>query len=301
MPALLAASLLTLASLQTPVDSLRPALDARIRASGATVGLYYRNLTSPDSLDLGADRSFHAASTMKIAVMIQVFRDIDARRLRLNERIPVRNSFRSIVDSSEYALDAGDDSDSSLYERVGETETVEELVRRMITVSSNLATNILIERVGASRVAATMHALGADSVRVLRGVEDGPAYRAGRNNMATARGLGRLLAAIANAEAASANSSSRMLEILQGQRFRDAIPAGLPHRTRVAHKTGWLTGVHHDAALVYVRGDPRYVLVVMTQGLNAQEQSASLIADLARIIHAHVVPPEPEREPPRRP
>lgn len=293
-----AALLLATLPLQTPVDSLRPALEERIRASGATVGIYFRDLARPDSLDLGADRRFHAASTMKIAVMIQVFRDIDARRLRLNDRLTVRNSFRSIVDSSEFTLSAGDDSDSTLYRRIGQEVTVEELVRLMITVSSNLATNVLVERVGAGRIAETMRALGADAVQVLRGVEDGAAFRAGRNNTATARGLGILLASLANAEAATANSSSRMLDILQGQRFKDAIPAGLPRRTRIAHKTGTLNGAHHDAALVYLRGDPRYILVVMTQGLDEQPRSAALIADLARLVHAHVAPPEPP--PPRR-
>lgn len=293
--ALLAVSSPALAA-QTPADSLRPALEARIRESGAAVGLYFRDLTRPDSLAIGADQRFHAASTMKIAVMIQVFRDADARRLSLRDPITVTNSFRSIADSSAFELVPTEDSDSTLYRRIGERVNVLDLVELMITVSSNLATNLLVDRVTAPRIQASLHALGADSVQVLRGVEDGPAFRAGRNNTATARGLGILLAAIANAEAATAVSSSRMLDILQDQRFRDAIPAGLPRRTRVAHKTGTITGAHHDAGIVYVRGDPRYVLVVMTRGLNQQTQSAALIADLTRIIHTHVVPPEPDRE-----
>lgn len=293
--ALLAIACSTTLQGQAPADSLRSALDARIRESGATVGLYFRDLTRPDSIAIGADQRFHAASTMKIAVMIQVFREADARRLSLRDQLTVTNSFRSIADSSTFALVKTDDSDTTLYRNIGQRVTINDLVELMITVSSNLATNLLVDRVTVPRIQATMHALGADSVQVLRGVEDGPAFRAGRNNTATARGLGILLAAIANAEAASAVSSSRMLDILQDQRFRDAIPAGLPRRTRIAHKTGTITGAHHDAAVVYVRGDPRYVLVVMTNGIHEQPRSAQLIADLARIIHTHVVPPEPPR------
>src|SRR5256884_360354 len=161
------------------------------------VGVFYRRLDRPDSLLVDAGHRFHAASTMKVPVMIQVFRDADAGTLRLGDSLTVVNEFHSIVDGSPYQLDKADDSDSSLYLRVGQKAAVGDLLELMITVSSNLATDILIERVGAARANATAHALGADSILVLRGVEDGVAYRAGRNNTTTARDLGGLLAAIA--------------------------------------------------------------------------------------------------------
>ncbi len=278
------------------LDSLRAAVQARIAASGATVGFYFKDLNGNDSLTLGADTRFHAASTMKVPVMIQVFRDIDARRLTLHDRVTVRNEFRSLADSSTYQLSLADDSDSSLYQQVGKPVELEDLVELMITRSSNLATNNIIGMVGAARVQATMRDLGADSVRVLRGVEDGPAYRAGMNNTTTARGLGVVMAAIAGGNAASAQSCGQMLEILQRQRFNDGIPAGLPRHTRVAHKTGWLTGVHHDAAVVYFHDRPRYVLVILTQGLNDETASAKLMADLATLVHAHAVPESAPRQ-----
>ncbi|OGT94791.1 MAG: hypothetical protein A2083_09810 [Gemmatimonadetes bacterium GWC2_71_9] len=264
----------------------RTALERRIAAQpGATVGLYYRSLVAPDSMAIGADIRFHAASTMKVAVMIQAFRDIDSARLRLDERLPVVNAFRSIADGSTYELDRADDSDSSLYALVGRTAPVRQLVELMITISSNLATNVLIERVGAARVQATLRELGTDSMVVLRGVEDGAAYRAGLNNTTTARDLAILLEAIADGRAASAASCGRMLQILLHQRINDAIPRGLPRRTPVAHKTGGLTGQYHDAAIVYTRRRPQYVLVVLTRGIAQHEAATQLIADLAGIIH----------------
>lgn len=269
--------------------ALRAQLEQRITVSGAEVGLYFRDLTGPDSLAINADTRFHAASTMKVPVMIQVFREIDARRLRLNDRLPVNNTFRSIADGSSYALAPADDSDSSLYERVGQSLPVRDLVELMITVSSNLATNILIDRVSADSVRAALHDIGADSVTVLRGVEDGVAYRAGMNNTTTARGLGIVMAAIADGRAASAVSCGEMVRILQRQRFNTAIPAGLPRGTAVAHKTGWLTGTHHDAGIVYWRGRPRYVLVVLTRGIPDEAQSAALIAELTAMVQAHAV------------
>jgi beta-lactamase class A len=296
LASLLAASPLRAQSL----DTLRHQLEARIAQSGATVGLYFRDLVRPESLAIGADLRFHAASTMKVPVLIQAFRDIDARRLSTRERMIVRNEFRSLADSSTYSLSATDDSDSSLYTQVGKPVEVSRLLELMITRSSNLATNNIIERVGAARIQATLRAIGADSVTVLRGVEDGAAFRAGMNNTATARGLGVVMGSIAEASAASAQSCGEMLEILLRQRFNDAIPAGLPRRTRVAHKTGTITGAHHDAAIVYYHDRPRYILVIMTRGLPDEAVSATLMADLARLVNAHAVP-ESLPKPPYRP
>jgi beta-lactamase class A len=277
------------------LDSLTVLLNARIAASGAMVGLYFRDLAKPESLAINADLRVHAASTMKVPVMIQVFRDVEAGRLSLDDRLNVTNNFRSLADSSPYRLDRADDSDSSLYRKVGQSIPVRDLVRLMITVSSNLATNILIERVGAARVMATLRTLDIDSVAVLRGVEDGVAYRAGINNTLTARGLGQVFASIANGRAANASSCARMMDVLLDQRFNEGIPAGLPHGTRVAHKTGELTGHHHDGGVVFVDGRARYVIIVLTRGLQDRAQSSQLIADLAGMVHQHVVPPPPAR------
>lgn len=285
------------------LDSLESLLRSRIAAaSGATVGLYYRDLVSFDSVTIGADLRFHAASTMKVPVMVQAFREADAGRLRLDERVAVVNSFRSLADSSTFTLNLADDSDSSLYQQVGKQVRFRDMVELMITVSSNLATNNVMNRVGAVRVRAGLHELGADSMIVLRGVEDGPAFRAGLNNTTTARGLGIVMAAIADGRAASAASCGAMVRILKQQRFRDAIPRGLPRGARAAHKTGWITGVHHDAAIVFWRDRPRYVLVVLTRGIQEQAQSAQLIADLTALVNAHAVPESVRApEPPMRP
>jgi beta-lactamase class A len=271
--------------------SARAAIEARIAASGAeAVGVYAQDLERADTLQIGAAIRFHAASMMKVPVMIQVFRDADAGRLRLGGRIPVTNVFRSLVDGSPYALSAGDDSDSSLYNRVGRSATLRELVELMITASSNLATNIVIDRVQAARAQATAVALGADSIQVRRGVEDSKAFRAGLNNTTTARDLGVLFAALAQGRAASGASCRTMLDVLGRQRFNEGIPAGLPAGTRVAHKTGWITGTHHDGGVVTAADGRRYVLVVLTRGIQDEAASARLIADVAGLVHGALSP-----------
>ncbi len=284
---LLILSLLLIAT-QASDSTLQTRVEARIvRTPARAVGVYYRDLAGRDSLTVGAAARFHAASTMKLPVMIQLFRDRDAGRLSLDDSLTVTNTFRSIVDSSPYQLDLTDDSDSSLYKRVGQRVSIRDLIELMETVSSNLATNLLIAKVGAQRANATAHLLGADSILVLRGVEDGKAYRAGLNNTTTARDLGILLAAIANVRAASGGSCRDMLDILGRQQFNEGIPAGLPPGTRVHHKTGWIEKVvYHDAALVQPPGDSRgYVLVVLTAGIQKNDDAYALVRDLSRIVY----------------
>jgi beta-lactamase class A len=270
--------------------SLRARLEERIgRAPARAVGLYYRGLGRPDSMLIGANLRFHAASTMKLPVMIQIFRDAEAGVLGLDDSLTVHLAFPSLVPGEAFTVDEGDDSDSTLYAWVGRNRSVRELLEHMITRSSNLATDILIERVGAARTERTARALGAWAIQVLRGVEDGAAYRAGLNNTTTARDLGVLLEAVATGRAASRPACDSMLAILGRQEFNEGIPVGLPPGTRVAHKTGWIGEVvYHDAAIVYPPSGAggSYVLVILTGGIKQDSVAHNLVADLSRLVFA---------------
>lgn len=264
----------------------------RIRAvPGAEVAVSYRDLATGDSLDLGADVEFHAASTMKIPVMLEVLRSVEAGRLALDQEVFLENRFLSIVDGSAYSLDAGDDSDSLMYKRVGTKVPVRELLERMIVRSSNLATNALVALVGAEHANATAHALGASHIRVLRGVEDGKAFAAGLNNTTTSADLAVLLQRIERKEALSPRSARLMREILLRQEFNGEIPAGVPTGTPVAHKTGSITATLHDAAIVYPPGRPPYVLVVLTRKIPDEATARALIVDVSRLVWDHVTGP----------
>jgi beta-lactamase class A len=270
-------------------DSLRARLEQRIAATpGALVGLYYKSLSSGELVTIAPDSSFHAASTMKVPVMIEFFRQVERGGLSADQPVLLVNSFASIVDGSQFSVAPIDDSDSTMYLRIGQRVSARELVERMIVRSSNLATNAVIELVGAKHADSTAHALGARNMRVLRGVEDGKAFQKGMNNTTTARDLGALLEAIEKRTAASARNCDTMLAILSRQEFNDEIPAGLPPGTRVAHKTGSITAVLHDAALVYPAGRSPYVLVVLTRNIPDERVARVLIADLSRLVYEHV-------------
>jgi beta-lactamase class A len=268
-----------------PVQLLEAALRERIaRAPQGSVGLVAIDLASGLRIEINARESMHAASTMKVPVMMEVFRQATSGRFALEDSIAVVNSFRSIAADTAYSLAAADDSDSTLYARVGGKATVRELVRLMITRSSNLATNILMQHVAASDVMATMQRIGAPTMVVRRGVEDGPAYRAGLNNSTTADGFATSLEAIARCVVNRAEHCREMLDILAAQEFNEAIPAGLPRGTRVAHKTGWITAIQHDGAIIFPQGRPPIVLVVLTRGYTDRAVTAKLIADLATLV-----------------
>ena len=222
--------------------------------------------------------------------MLQLFRDAEGGVLSLDDKLTITKTFSSIVDGSPYDLGAPDDGDTTLYARLGERESVRKLTELMITVSSNLATNMLIEHVGAPRVQATMRELGADSIAVLRGVEDIKAYEAGLSNTTTARDLGVIFSAIAEGRAASDKSCREMVEIMARQEFNEGIPALLPPGTRVAHKTGSITEIRHDGGIVFVEDGPSFVLVVLTKGIADSEVADRLIADIARMFFERVSP-----------
>jgi beta-lactamase class A len=271
--------------------ALATAIAARVaQLPGAVAGVAYLDLQTGDSLFLNADDRFHAASTMKVPVMVELMRQVDAGQLALDQPLLLVNEFRSIVDGSPYTLAPTGDSDSSLYARVGTGVPVRELLERMITRSSNLATNALIALAGAERTTATARLLGARDIQVLRGVEDTKAFRAGLSNSTTARDMAAIMSAIERGAAASPASTQVMRDILLRSQHRDEIPAGVPPGTPVANKTGWITGVLHDAALVYARpgtGRRPYVLVVLTRDIPRERDAQQLITDISRLVYAH--------------
>jgi beta-lactamase class A len=283
---------LSLVLAQAPPSPSASTLTARVQklvaASGAEVAVVMKTVDGRDEIRLDADKVFHAASTMKIPIMIELFRQAEAGTLSLDEPLPVRNEFHSIVDGSVYQLSVDDDSDADVYKAVGKTMTLRQLCEVMITVSSNFAANLLIERVGAANVRTTVDRLGASGMVVLRGVEDQKAFDKGLNNTTTAAALAVLMEKLAKGEAVSRKADAEMVAILKRQKFHDAIPSGVPDGVEVAHKTGNITKIHHDAAIVY--GPRPYVLVVLVRGIQEQAVSGPLMASISREIWDEIEP-----------
>jgi N-acyl-D-amino-acid deacylase len=280
-------------------ESLHEALLARIRSVPGAVSVSVIDLESGARIGIDDHVVMHAASTMKVPVLVELFRQVAEGRLALADPVPIRTTFTSIADGSRYELTAEDDSEKALYRLVGRTVPRAELARRMIVRSSNLATNLLIEEVGAGAVERTMAGLGADGLVVLRGVQDIPAYDRGMNNTTTAAALATLLEALVRCERGDVTAALRPMraadcagvtEILAAQELTERIPAGVPPGVRVANKTGWISTVDHDAAIVYPPGRAPYVLVTLTSHVEDKDVSHQVIRELSSEVWGALVP-----------
>jgi len=238
-----------------------------------------------NSILINVDEKFHAASTMKVPVMIELYKQQNEGLLNLKDSIVLVNEFKSIVDGSLYSMDIGDDSDDVIYNKIGTKQTLYDLMVPMITVSSNLATNVLIEIVDAKKTTQTMRELGAENIEVLRGVEDQKAYDLGLSNSTTARDLLMIMKAIADGKAGTKADCESMLSILKNQQWNDMIPKYLPENIEVAHKTGSITGVHHDAAIVYLPNGKAYVLVLLSKNLKDFDKGTDQLAQISKSIY----------------
>lgn len=242
---------------------------------------------------INIDDVFHAASTMKVPVMIELFKQQRAGELNLQDSILISNEFISIVDGSSYQLNVNDDSDDIVYKYLGRKLPIHELITSMITVSSNLATNILIELVSANKVNQTMRNFGAINTNVLRGVEDQKAFDFGLSNTTTARDLSIIMKGLALQSFLGKEECDAMISVLKHQKWNDMIPKYLPKDIDIAHKTGAISGVHHDAAIIYLSGGDAYILVILSKNLKDFETGTEKLAKISKTIFDFMVSKAP--------
>ena len=255
-----------------------------------TISVAVYDFETGEEILVKPDEAYHPASTIKVHVMMEVFRQAEQGQFALHDRLPIINSFTSIADGSKFSLNAHDDAEQTLCPRIGETETIAELTRLMIVRSSNLATNILEEKVGAKHVSDFIQALGIEGVNFIRGIEDNAAFRQGMNNSATARGLTETMQLIAKKKVVSEQASETMIEILLGQEFNESVPALLPNSVKVAHKTGWTGDVYHDTGIVYPEEREPYVISILTRGFGEDQEAEAhaCIAKISQLIYEKI-------------
>ncbi len=276
-------------STEAPLSKLNHEINVLFEETAGDFALAFRLLNdTTQTLLINERESFHAASTMKTPVMIEVFKQAEEGEFSLRDSIPVINEFTSIVDGSNFSMDLGSDSQEELYSRIGGQASIYDLTYQMIIKSSNLATNILIELVNAKAVTQTMRELGAADIQVLRGVEDQKAFDAGMSNTTTAYDLMVVLEAIATGNAVNREASKEMMKILGDQYFKDLIPKYLPETVQVAHKTGSITGVQHDSAILELPDGKRYVLVLLSKNLTDAAAGKETIAQVSKLVYEYV-------------
>ncbi len=266
------------------MEPLRQKILAELSKEKGVFAVVFKEINGRNEIRINDTMTFHAASTMKTPVMAEVYRKVAEGKMSLDEPVLLKNEFKSLADGSPFILDSTDDSETDLYKHIGEMRPVKELLFKMITVSSNFSTNLIIEKVGAKNVTQYMEDLGAHGIHVRRGVEDGKAFILGMINTTTAQGLAVLFEKLGQYKIGDKASSTAMLDILSAQHFSEIIPAGCPAGTKVAHKTGSITGVQHDSGIVFMPDGRSYVLVILSKNLEDEKSAIPAMARVSKMI-----------------
>ena len=234
-------------------------------------------------LTVNAERPFHAASTIKVAILLTICRAFDEGRIRPDDTLHVRNRFLSAVDQTPFRIDAETDGYPQLHRLIGRTAKISHLTELMIVSSSNLATNLLLDYVTVDYALKVLGEAGVSGVDLRRGVDDTKAHEKSFNNETTAQGLLDLFAVL-RGDFLSKASRDLAINILLQQRFNSMIPAPLPAHASVAHKTGEISTACHDAGIVYLPEREPYLLVVLTEVASESNGRREAIAKISAAV-----------------
>tara|TARA_B100002049_G_scaffold87015_1_gene64123 strand:- start:218 stop:1099 length:882 start_codon:yes stop_codon:yes gene_type:complete len=247
--------------------------------------LAFKNLDDGKEILINENEIFHAASTMKTPVMIEFYKQLHQGKLSLEDTLQIKNEFKSIVDGTMYKLSEFDDSDKNTYNKLGQYYSINNLIYEMITISSNFATNILIDYIGANNVTKSMKEIGALNIDILRGVEDIKAFELGLDNTTSAKDLLIIYEKLAKGKIINNESSAIMIDILKDQKYDDIIPKYLPKDIEIANKTGMITGVHHDSGIVFLKDGKKYVIIILSKNMSDMESGTEMMAKISELIY----------------
>ena len=270
------------------IDNLQEKITVELLKDSGLFAVAFKDIETGKTVLINEKISFHAASTMKTPVLIELFKQAAEKKFSLKDRILIKNSFKSIVDGSEFTLDSTDDSQRALYRETGQQKDIASLAYEMIIASSNLATNLIIELVKPENVMTTMKEIGANDIQVLRGVEDNKAFEKGLNNTTTALDQLLIFEKMAQYELVNKKASKKMINILLDQKFNEIIPAKLPPGVKVAHKTGSITGIQHDAGIVFLPNGKKYVLVLLSKFEGDEKKAQETMANVSKLVYDYM-------------
>jgi len=299
---LLQLAVLALVSAGAPAEAR---IAAKIEAFHGQMGLYAKDLDTGRVIAVNADQRFPTASLIKVAVMAEVFRQIDAGKIRHDTTVTLKEADK-----------AGDETVPLNMLHAGAVLTVDDLLRFMIAYSDNTATNLLVELVGTASVDALLDSFGLAQTRLYR-----PTFRDGHADVlpqeekefglgsTTPREIARLVELIAEGKVVNRAAGDAMIALLTTQQDRAMIPRSLPvgsGEILVANKTGWdeeknpdangfQGDVRNDAAYVKTP-KTRYVLAICARRIRdkspgVDNETLRLGAELSRIVYDAFVPP----------
>jgi beta-lactamase class A len=261
-----------LAYLPPPMERLSRDMRTLARHAPGAIALDVLDLSTGYTAGFNAARSMPAASTIKLPVMVEVFTQLEAGRFDLQRRLTL------LASDKDYG--SGELCD----EPVGTTYAVSTLVEKMIDISDNTATNMLIRLVGRRSINRRMYELGLAHTHLAGDVRT-QGWGIRRTLRTSPSDLVHLLAMMARGELVDEWSSNEMIAILEADQYNTLIPAPLPNDVAIAHKTGSLFDTLNDAGIVFAADSP-YVIAVMTTALPSQDLGRSFIHTISRLTYA---------------
>jgi beta-lactamase class A len=231
-----------------------------------------RNLSTGERVELRAEERFPSASVIKIAILVELYAQVEEGRLSLAEACRVRAEEK--VDGSGVLTQL----------HAGLQVTVEDLARLMITVSDNTASNMLLDRLGCDAVTARMASLGLSGIVMGRKFYDFAARDRGRENWVAAGDLSSLLEKIERRQIVSPAGCGAMIGIMLKQQFDGRIPRRLPPDVKVANKTGTISTACHDAGIIYAPSGP-IALTVLTRDVPELADAEEVIRRVAKAVY----------------
>jgi beta-lactamase class A len=250
---------------------LEEQLQSLIATFPGVVGLVIHNPAGDYTFRHNEDELFPAASLIKLPILWEFFRQVEAGRIMAGERISLATNHKVGGSGVLQALETG------------LNPTLKDLAALMIIASDNVATNVLIDWLEPANINQTMRRLGLKATRLERKMMDFARAQRGFENVTTAADLARLLQLILASDHLTAESRQAMLTILKQQQFNDRLSADWPEEVTFAHKTGHLPGIEHDAGILYLDQWP-IIIAALTQSPTSGQAGAALCRDIGRLL-----------------
>lgn len=238
-------------------------------------------------LHIRPDEVYASASVMKVGVMLALYRLAQRRRLRLGSRIRVRNGFRSVADGRRYRVpsEIRDECACTTYRHLRRRLSLRRICHDMIRSSSNLATNLLIDRMGVPLIRRELSGLGLRDFNVVRGMYDMGAFDRNIHNTLTSAAALRALRTLIDNRYFRPGYRREMIHFLATTEHRDKIPTLLPPGVLVAQKSGYTDDESHDAALVFPQPGRPYILVILTHGHRERYRMEEKMARASLLVY----------------
>ena len=234
-------------------------------------GAFFVDVDNGNYLDLKSNKVFSAASTIKIPILVAFFQDVDAEKIRLDEKLTIE---KDVV---------GGGSGNMQYEKRGTKYTALQTAIKMISISDNTATNMLIKRLGGKELLnQRFREWGLTNTAINNYLPDLQG-----TNTSSPRDLGNLLAMVNQGELISLKSRDRLLVIMRQTRTRTLLPQGLGKGAIIAHKTGDIGTILADAGIVDMPSGKRYIAVAMVKRPHNDYAARTLIQNISRTVYQY--------------